>query len=386
MSMDIKINEIEAKELTQALIRIPSVNPPGDVSECANFIKSWLIKNNIPVKMVRSEHVDNVVAMLGDDLGRKILWNGHFDVVPAGDNWNTDPYEAVYKDGFIYGRGASDMKSGIAAMMLALKEIKKNNIQLKGQIVFTGVGDEETGSKNGTLMLLDKLGIQFESAVVSEPTDFYIESAQRGLRWIEIKILGKACHAGRPHVGNNAVEYAAKVIEALKNIQFDAQHDLFEWGLKEPSLSVTKISGGIQSNIIPEECTLLIDRRMMPGETEDKVIAQIREAIAPLFGKGFEITVEVVNKGWDPYVIDQDEEMLKDIIHSYKRITGEAPGVRGKGGCTDASHIFHAGIPVVILGPGSANESHTANEKVSVQRIARAAEIYADSAIQYLNR
>ncbi len=379
--MDFTIDQNEAKNLIVELIRIPSVNPGGKVAECAAFINQWLNENGIPSQIHEFNGVSNVVAKLGSSSGKRLLWNGHFDVVPPGENWDTDPFEGVYKDGFVYGRGTSDMKGGLAAMMLALKSLK--DTPLNGEIVFMGIGDEETGSKNGTIALLRELGNSYDSAVVSEPTDFYLESAQRGLRWVEITVRGKACHAGRPYVGRNAVEYAAKAIAALKGIHYDVHHDIFEEGLKEPSLSITKISGGIQANVIPESCTLLIDRRLLPGETEEKILTEIRGALATIQEEGFSTEIKVVNKGWDPYIIDQNEAILNCLKKSYKDTMKEEPCVRGKGGCTDASHIFHAGIPVVIFGPGAAGESHTANEKVSVARIAAAAEIYVSSALDY---
>jgi len=382
---NMKVSEDEARELTQQLIRIPSINPPGNVDECVLFIASWLDRNGIQAEIIRGENVANVVAKIGDNRGKKLLWNGHCDVVPAGSNWVHDPFSGSYEGGFIYGRGASDMKGGDAAMMLALKTLKKENVELKGQIVFTIVGDEETGSVNGTLMILNHLGVEFDGAVVPEPTDFYIERAQRGLRWLELKVSGKACHAGRPHVGRNAVEYSAKVIQALKRIRFSAYNELFEHEARNPSLSVTMISGGIKTNIIPEGCTLTIDRRMLPGESEEEVVSEIEKALTEIREEGFSTALEVVNKGWDPFVTDQNESIVKSIMATYQRVVHEQPRVRGKGGCTDASHIFNAGIPVVIFGPGNANEAHTANEKVAVSRVTKAAEILAESAMNFLN-
>lgn len=381
---NIKVNETEAKVLTQQLIQIASTNPPGEVDECAIFIRNWLNKNNVPAEIIKSNHVANVVAKLGKNNGKKLLWNGHFDVVPAGSNWTVDPFSGTYKDGFVYGRGASDMKSGVAAMMLALREIKKENIKINGQIEFWGIGDEETGSKNGTKMLLDTLGNHYDGAVVSEPTDFYVERAQRGLRWLEIKILGQASHASRPHIGKNAVEYAMKVTEALKSIEYDTYNEIFEDKLEKPTLSVTMINGGRQTNVIPEECTLTIDRRMLPGETEEKVMSEIEKALESIKEDRITATVKVTNKGWDPFITDEKEDVVQSIMKSYEVICDETPRVRGKGGCTDASHIFHAGIPVVIFGPGASNESHTADEKVSVERVARTAEIFIHSAIHFL--
>ncbi len=383
--IELHIDENEVKELTRQLIRIKSVNPPGEVDECAQFILDWFLSNGIEAVLVQSSGVSNIVARYGKKGGRRLLWNGHFDVVPAGLNWTVDPFEAVEKDGYIFGRGASDMKSGVAAMMVALKVLKENAVDLDGEIEFWGIGDEETGSVNGTRMLLKEHSAEFDGAVSSEPTDFYIENAQRGLRWIQIKISGSACHAGRPHVGKNAVEHSAKVIDALKNIRFEVSNNIFEEHLRQPSLSVTIISGGRQTNIIPEECTLTIDRRMLPGETEASVTAEIQAALDSIITEGFAAELSLVNKGWDPFITEPDDPVVSTIAKAFQAVTGSVPRFRGKGGCTDASHIFHAGIPVVIIGPGSANESHTADEKVEVARLGQSAEIFAQAAIDFLN-
>lgn len=379
--------EKQVTELLKQLIEIPSVNGDKEVDRCAAFIVQWLKSAGIQAEIISQDGVANVVASIGKKGGKKMLWNGHFDVVPAGDltQWNTEPFKPFVKEGYLYGRGASDMKSGIAAMMLAMKELKAKEEKLTGEIVFWGIGDEETGSVHGTVQLLKEYDKEFDAAIVTEPTDFCLESAQRGLRWIEVHIHGKACHAGRPHVGKNAIEQAAKMIQALKDISYDISNNIFEEGLKEPSLSVNKITGGIQNNIIAEECTFLIDRRMLPGETAGQVLQQIETACESVREEGFVFECKMINDGWDPYMIEQNEPVLLLLEKYFEQVTGIKPVVRGKGGCTDASHIFKAGIPVVIFGAGSANESHTANEKVSLQKLAQSVEILVRTATEFLS-
>ena len=381
----IEFNSEEVTELTKSLIRIKSVNPPGQVDECAGFINSYFESCGIETEIVTINGVPNVVARYGKKGGRKLLWNGHFDVVPAGLNWTVDPFEGVEKDGFIIGRGAADMKSGVATMMAALKAMKENSVDLDGEIEFWGIGDEETGSVNGTIGLLEKLGNEYAGAVSSEPTDFYIENAQRGLRWFEVKISGAACHAGRPHVGHNAVEHSSKVIEALKSIEFSIYNGIFEDHVKQPSLSVTIISGGRQTNVIPEECILTLDRRMLPGETEDSITAEIQNALDGIETEGFTTELTLISKGWDPFITEESDPVVTTIDKAFRKVTGTEPKYRGKGGCTDASHIFHAGIPVVIMGPGPANESHTADEKVEIVRLGQSVEIFLEAAVDFLN-
>ena len=379
----IKAQEKEAEELIRQLIRIPSMTGTEAVAKCAEFIAKWFGDNGIPAKIVTYNGVPNVVASLGKNKGKRLLWNGHFDVVPPGDLWTVAPFEGINRDGDVYGRGASDMKGGVAAIMLAMKELKTNGIPFDGEIVFQGIGDEETGSDNGTKALLREYDSAFDAAVSSEPTNFYIERAQRGLRWIEVKVTGKSCHAGRPYVGKNAVEHAVRIITALKAMDFDVSNDLFEYA--KPNLSVTLMSGGIKTNVIPESCSFSIDRRMLPGETEDKLVREIDAVLESVKEDGFKVERRVINEGWDPFVTEESEPVFRTVRDSFREIMGTDPGVRGKGGCTDASHIYKMGIPVIILGPGNANESHTSDEKVSVARIARAAEIYASAALKFFS-
>ncbi|MEA5084924.1 MAG: M20 family metallopeptidase [Lachnospiraceae bacterium] len=377
----------EARKLTCNLISIPSINPGGDIHGAAIFVKEWLEDIGVESKIIKVSGVPNVMATIGKKGGKRLLFNGKFDVVPPGDfsKWDTEPFFPTCKDGYIYGRGSSDMKSGLAAMMLAIKEMKKLEEKLQGEIIFMAVGDGETGGVKGTQTLLETLGSNYDGAIVPEPTDFCVESAQRGLRWVEIRIKGRASHAARPHLGRNAIEQASKIIAALKSMTFDVENNIFEEALRRPSISVNKIHGGIQNNIIAEDCKMLVDRRMLPGETEEKVMKEIEQTVNSVLDEGFRAEFEVVSKGWDPYMLNQDEPILNTVVKAYEKITGEKPVIRGKGGCTDASHIFKAGIPVVILGPGSPDESHTTNEKVSIERIALTADILVDAALNFLS-
>lgn len=381
-----EIQEKMAETLTAELVAFPSMTGTPEVGSCAEFIRDWFLDRGIQAEIVPYNGVPNVVARLGRTGGKRLLLDGHFDVVPMGnkEEWNSDPFKAVNKDGFLYGRGVGDMKSGVAAAMLAMEELKKVEDQLPGEVVFYGVGDEETGSVHGTVELLREYDSKFDGAIVPEPSDFCIERAQRGLRWIEIHVRGRACHAGRPHVGKNAIEQAARIIQALKNIQYNVFIDIFEEGLKTPSLSVNRIQGGTKNNVIAEDCTFLVDRRLLPGESVESVLKQISETVESVLQDGFTWDMKVVNDGWDPFITEADDPVVQTLAEAYRKITGKEPVIRGKGGCTDASHIHNAGIPVVILGPGSANESHTSNEKCEIVRIAQTAAILQETVENFL--
>ena len=242
------INVDDIRSLLEKLIRCQSLNPPGDVRPCANLIAEELKRRGLPAEILEEKPgVANVTSSLeGRGSGKTLIWNGHFDVVPPGENWTADPFGGEFRDGYIYGRGASDMKSGLAAMVVALDALRKANAPFKGRIVFQAVGDEETGSEGGTLLMIRKgIGADAAYAIVSEPTDLQISIGNRGLRWIGVAVKGRASHAGRPHLGANALQAAARMISELERLTFRAHHPLFE--VPHPSLSVTTTQGGLPS-------------------------------------------------------------------------------------------------------------------------------------------
>ena len=382
------IDPDDVRHLLTKLIRSRSLNPPGDVRECAGLIAEELRKRNLPSEIIEEKPgVANVVSLLqGQAGGKTMVWNGHFDVVPAGDNWEFDPFGGEFRDGYIYGRGSSDMKSGLAAMIVALDALKKAQAPFRGRIVFQAVGDEETGSEGGTmLMIRKKIGAEAAFAIVSEPTNLQISIGNRGLRWIEVTVKGRASHAGRPHLGANALQAAARMVSGLEKLDFKARHPLFE--IPTPSLSVTMMQAGTKINIIPERCTFAIDRRMIPGETSETVRREIEEVVRQNLSTGISAEIRITHEGWEPYALDPASSLVAGLSRAVQEVVGEAPRLKGKAGCTDASHLVHkAGIPTVCFGPGLEDTAHTANERVALEKVVQAAEIYARAAMILLNQ
>ena len=377
----------EVRDLLARLIRSRSLNPPGDVRECAQLIAADLEGRGLPAEIIEEKTgVANVVSRLeGRGNGKTLIWNGHFDVVPPGEDWQEDPFSGEYRDGYLYGRGTSDMKSGLAAMMIALGALKKSGAPFQGRIVLQAVGDEETGSENGTVVMIrNNIGAGAAFAIVGEPTDLAVSIGNRGLRWIEVLVKGRASHAGRPHLGANAIQAASRMIQELHRLPLERHHPLFE--IPHPSLSVTLIAGGAKINIIPSRCSFSIDRRMVPGETTESVLGEIKEIVGKNKEEGISAEVRVIHSGWDPYAIDPELPAVRGLCQTVEEISGRPPRIKGKAGCTDASHLFHrAGIPSVCLGPGLEDMAHAANERVSLEKVIQAAKIYARSAVKLLD-
>lgn len=370
----------EIIEFARDLVRSPSVNPPCETRDCAEIILRKFKEHQIDAEIIEgNKGACNVVARFpGRNKGKVLLLNGHIDVVPPGEGWTVDPFGGDIQEGRIYGRGTCDMKSGVASMVFSMIAFKRSGTSFNGEIVFTGIADEETGSEFGTVFLIKKgIGKNADFAIVSEPTSLRVELGNRGLRWIDITVRGKASHAGRPHLGVNAIAYGAKLVEAIQSIKFMNRNDAFE--VPTPSISVTMISGGTKVNIIPDRCDLSLDRRMIPGETTEAVLRELKEIIDPILEREKDLKIELQMRPnyWDPYLISEKEPIVQAVMESFKEVTGRRPEIRAKAACTDASHLFHLGrIPTVLFGPGDENLSHKVDECVPIENLLLSTEIF----------
>ena len=373
-------NPIETLELLQAMVRAESVNPPADTRACAGLLLDLCEREGIEAEPVEGmPGLVNVVAELkGSRPGKKLILNGHIDTVPAGEDWTIDPFGGELIDGYIWGRGTCDMKSGVAAMLMAMVDLKRSGADFSGEIQFQAVADEETGSEWGTLHLIEQgysEGADF--AICTEPTNLTVELGNRGLRWIDVSVEGVASHAGRPNLGANAVAAAAEIIGRIDQIEFGLRDDCFE--IPAPSISATTIEGGHTVNVIPDRCSFAVDRRMLPGETEEQVLAELEAAIGPVRERREGITVDVSLRpgAWNPYTISLDEPVAVAAVQAARKVLGCEPVVGYKAACTDASHLVtRAGIPTVLFGPGNQQLSHKPDERVAVDALVTGVEVY----------
>ncbi|MEM4649421.1 MAG: M20 family metallopeptidase, partial [Candidatus Bathyarchaeia archaeon] len=271
------INKEDILTFAKKLIEIPSVNPPGKEYPVAKFIYKILSKAGFEVKMQEVlPGRPNILASLKGKDGKTFVINGHMDVVPAGEGWRSDPFKGIIINDKIIGRGAADMKGGLASILTALIAIKKANIKINGEIIVHAVIDEEVESC-GTKSII-KEGIKADYAVIGEPTNLSICIAQKGRLVIKMTANGKAAHASIPDNGVNAILDTIKVLNKMisyGNKLSRRQHPL----LGSPTQTITMINGGVKSNIIPEKCEVIIDRRLIPGETIENIKTKLKDAI-----------------------------------------------------------------------------------------------------------
>ncbi|MFQ6077442.1 MAG: M20 family metallopeptidase [Candidatus Bathyarchaeia archaeon] len=381
------IKDEEVVEILRALIRRPSQNPPGNERVVAEYIyetmKGWGFEPRYVCEPEPGRPSVGVVYRGAEGRPRLVL-NGHIDVVPEGDldGWGVPPFEGVVREGRVYGRGACDMKGGIAAAMIAAKAVKESGVKLRGDLVLHFAMGEETGEA-GTRSLLEE-GFDGDWGIVLEPTDLRVMTAEKGLAWYHFNVRGKPTHGSRPHQGINAIYKAGKLISAIQEY-----HD--EIGRRTHPLcgkdicSVTMIRAGTKENIIPESCWLAIDRRIIPGETVEQVDAEIGAIVRRLKEEDpdFKCEFERVML-YESAEVPVDHEIAEVVRKNVKEVTGVTPAPAGTLGSTDQRNFINdAGIPAISWGPGW-GKSHELDEYVKISQVVDCAKILVLTIIDLL--
>jgi succinyl-diaminopimelate desuccinylase len=383
------IRKKELVDLATRLVQTPTENPPGNEEVAAKFLKPLLSKMGFRIKTVLSpEGRWNIVAeKRWGRGGRTLIFNGHLDVVPAGDpsQWKYPPFQGKLAKGRIYGRGASDMKGGIASFIHALSMIDRSQIHLhQGAVVLHLVSDEESHGHQGMGFLTRKGGIQGDAVLVGEPTDLQPVIAHKGALWLRISTLGRSAHSARPHLGVNAIEKMVKLVDRLNSIPLEKEHPL----LGKPTLSIGSIRGGTKINIVPDRCDIEVDRRMLPGEKKEEVLKEMKEILNSLQLQDplFQYRMEEIAFA-EPSEVSPEEEIVRMGVESIQEVVGEKPPIRAFSGFTDSRfYINQYHIPALIFGPGGTNQIHTTDESVEVDALVHAAHIYALIVINYLTK
>jgi len=363
------------------------VNPPGNERACCDVLSDYFRTVGIQTEIIEYEKGRaNVVAKIrGKSDGPSLLLNGHLDTVSIGEGWHKDPFGGEVEDGKMFGRGTSDMKSGVAAVAASLKSIAESGVELDGDLIFTAVADEESFGPAGTKYLLEK-GIRADAAIVTEPTDLQIEIAQRGILWLNVVTEGRAAHGGRPWLGVNAIQQMVDFLTELRNLEpklAKRKHDL----VLSPSINVGTIKGGTRVNIVASSCSVEIDRRTIPGETTKQALEEIDEILQKLRAgvRPFKATFEILADS-DAFEIPRDHRLVESLQEAAHYGNGieqaqQQPKITGKDATSDAALLFRAGMPTLLFGPGQYKVSHTSDEYVELDKLASGTKILAASSL-----
>lgn len=358
--------------LAQALIRIPSLNPPGEEKACMDFVSNLLEQGGFQVSCHEfAPGRPSIVARLpgvGDQ--KPLCFTGHLDVVPVGTaKWSHDPFGGQIVDGKLFGRGASDMKSGVAAFIsAAMDQIRKGNKFRRG-ITLAITAGEESGCEGA--FYLSQLGVlgKAELLVVAEPSSNKPIIAHKGSIRLSISARGKSSHSAMPELGDNAVDKIAKWIVRLSSHRLsDQPHPL----LGHVTVAVTTMHGGQNVNSVPDAAEFTVDVRTTP----DRQHADIIEEIALLLGSEAEIKVLTDFKG---FATDPNNSAIAPLMRILEKINGARPMPIGAPYFTDASALVPAlgNVPTVVIGPGDAAQCHQTDEFCTVRQIEDSFEIYS---------
>ncbi|NUB15778.1 acetylornithine deacetylase/succinyl-diaminopimelate desuccinylase family protein [Azospirillum brasilense] len=403
--------------LTRDLIRIPTVNPPGDVyTDCAEFLGRRLAGRGFAVEYVRADGAPgdsdryprtNVIARIeGREPGPCVHFNGHIDVVPAGQGWTVDPFEGVVKDGRVYGRGACDMKGGIAASIIAVEAILEAGIPFPGALEISGTVDEESGGYGGVGHLA-KLGYfsrpRVDHVIIPEPLNVdRVCIGHRGVWWAEIETKGRVAHGSMPFLGNCAVRHMGAVLHRIETELIPrlaakrTAMPVVPEGARQSTLNINAIHGGqpedhggLPSPMVPDRCRMVIDRRYLIEEDPEEVRAEIVGILEDLRRErpGFEYELREV-LAFLPTLTDADAPVVRAVGAAIETVLGRPAAQVVSPGTYDQKHIARVGHlkDCIAYGPGILDLAHQPNEYVGIDDMVHSAQVMAMAALSLLRR
>ena len=369
------------KNLLKKLVQAETTADKGELA-AAEIISDELGRFGIDSRIDSwDETRANITAHLKSS-GHKdaLLFACHLDVVPAGDaNWSNPPFTAVENDGRIYGRGSADMKGGIAAIVSAISRIVDSGTKLQGDIILFCAAGEETDSC-GTRRFVHNAGRlpELAGAVITEPTDFEIITAHRGMLWLKVETFGRSAHSSTPNLGVNAITSMRAVLNELENFKIPfKRHEL----LGRSSMSINTIVGGEAINVVPDKCTIEIDIRTVPGQNHQDIIDDLHNIFTKLKHQNpqFDAEVSIIR---EVGALETDNQC--DFVRDFCSVTG-INKTTAVGFTTDGPYFASLGVPVVIFGPGKPQLAHQPDEYIDISDVEKGVEYYKNIILKFLS-
>ena len=399
----------EFKKLLGDVIRIPTDNPPGDTTQCTNFIANYLKAKGLSVEIYEPKAGNpNVVSYLkGKRPGPNLILNGHIDQFPAGNasDWSFNPYSGECRDGKILGRGSADMKGGSVISLICFQLVHELDIPITGQLTLTLVSDEETGGAWGAKWLVENVPpVRGDSVLNGEPTGLdSIWVAHKGIFWLKVKTTDPGGHGALPGE-ENAITKAMKVAQAVQELQrwkLETPRELVDiieiakeklenkadgkgrsWVLDSTSVNIGVIQGGDKVNVVPRHCEVTIDIRVPNGITQKDLQARVDQAIKKTGLNPAEISTEWVEAS-EPSHSSGRSEIVELLKANAKTITGQEPAPTICFGGTDGRFWLYRGIPQAVYGPASYNMA-APGEYILEKEFEQVLKAHATTIIDYL--
>jgi succinyl-diaminopimelate desuccinylase len=408
-AVDDRVEELVA--LTTELIRFPTVNPPGEAyTPCAEYVGETLQRRGFAVEYVRGEGAPgdndrypraNVIARLeGRGPGPTVHFNSHIDVVEAGDGWSVDPFQGIVKDGRVYGRGACDMKGGLAASIIAADAFLAVYPDFSGAIEISGTADEESGGFGGVAHLA-RLGYfskpRVDHVIIPEPLDKdRICLGHRGVWWAEIETRGEIAHGSMPFLGDCAIRHMGAVVEAFEKELFPAldlkqtKMPVVPEGARRSTMNINSVHGGqtedfkpgLPSPNVPDSCRLTIDRRFLLEEDIAEVKGEVRAILErlkrerPKFDYELRDVMEVL-----PTMTERSAPVVAAVAEGIRAVFGKEPAYVISPGTYDQKHVARIGHlhDCIAYGPGRLDLAHRPDEWIGISDMIESAKVMAVS-------
>ncbi|MFZ4068948.1 MAG: acetylornithine deacetylase/succinyl-diaminopimelate desuccinylase family protein [Caulobacterales bacterium] len=402
--------------LTQALIQIPTINPPGDAYvPCAELIGARLAKRGFEVRYLRAEGTPgdcdryprvNVIARReGSGPGPCVHFNSHIDVVEPGAGWTRDPFGGVVEDGKVYGRGACDMKGGLAASIIAVEALIDSGLELPGALEISGTVDEESGGFGGVAWLAEQgyfSSPRVDHVIIPEPLNVdRVCIGHRGVWWAEIETKGRIAHGSMPFLGDSAIRHMGAVLERFERDLYPALKrkgtamPVVPDGAKESTLNINSIhggqadpsGGGLPSPVVADSARIVIDRRFMIEEPIGAVKAEVRELLDGLAREraGFRYELrdmfEVI-----PSMTDPNGPVAATTARAVRDVLGREAAFICSPGSYDQKHIDRIGKlkDCIAYGPGILDLAHQPDEYVGIDDMVQSAKVMALAALRLM--
>jgi len=396
------VNQIEPNKLTetaQDLICIRSENPPGSYREIANYLSKKWTNIGLKTRLIEVSHNKlkefkletpriNLVGTIGTGKESALILDGHTDTVPVGEGWSVDPLKGILKDSRIYGRGASDMKGGLAVMTSVAEALIHSDVELKENLILTATVDDEIAGSLGMKYLLENHLVKGRCAVCCEGTsssenEVDINSCFGGRLWLRVTTKGKSAHGAKPSEGINAIEKMFHLYQELQKIRLP-HHKVYG----PSTMNLGTISGGTRPNIVPDSCSATLDIRFGPSTSTQEVMTKLKETATSISQYDSEFTINDVEviESREAFEIPADTKLVTSLAKAIRMVTGTPTKLTHAIGSGNAYHLWQTGIPAVFCGPGNPANFHTANEFVSLQSLLNCTKILSHLALQLCAR
>ncbi len=385
----LEVDQQELLRISQELITIESINPDlagagSGEAAVARYLGDLMTRMGLEVRYqeIAPGRLNVIGILRGEGRGKRLMLQGHTDTVGV-KSMEIQPFDPLYQEGRLYGRGSFDMKTGLAAMLMAVKALLQAGFRPPGEVLIALVADEEYYSR-GTEALVREYTA--DAAVLCEPTHLNICIAHKGFTWGQVEVLGRAAHGSRPDRGIDAIVKAGKFLARLEHFEKEVLFARTYPLLGSPSVHASRIQGGTELTTYPDRCWIELERRTLPGESDDLVVTEINQLIQELgreddkFRASFEILFSR-----PAHQVDLDQPIVQTVTAVYRRLLAREPKYIGVSGWMESALLAEVGIPWVNIG-AAGKGLHAPVEYVEFESVVTLTRLLAETIVSFFGQ